>query len=135
LAAATASGLKWRRSWSSGQRGAARRKLGHARPDRRLPRGQVLGFLSEPPVEIGTAAVARRRRSLVVAFGLAARAGEPDVDMVVVSPPWADALQPSAIGAGLAAQRALDGGIDEDAFHLGPARNSFEQAAVLPTPH
>src|SRR5439155_18513808 len=55
--------------------------------------------------------------------------------MVIMSPPGANALQPGALGSGLAAQRALDGGVDEDTFDLGPAREGFEQAAVLRPPH
>src|SRR5205085_10891838 len=113
---------------------AAKRHFRDARPDRRFPRRQVLGLLGEPPVEIGAAAIAERHWPLIMAFGVAARAGEPDMEMIIVSPPRANAFQPGAIGAGLAAQGALDGRVDEDALDLRGTGKGFEQTAVLRLP-
>src|ERR1700731_755513 len=117
------------------QRGASDRQFGYPRPNRRFPRDQVLGFLREPPVEIGAAAIAGWRRRLVVALGIASRAGETNMEMIVVSPPRANAAQPGAVGPGLAAQRPLDARIDEDALHLGSAGEGFEQPAVFRPPY
>ena len=57
------------------------------------------------------------------------------MEMVVMSPPGADPLQPRAIGAGLAAQRAFDRRVDEDARDLGTARDGFKESPVLRAPH
>src|SRR5207245_422859 len=51
-------------------------------------------FFGEPPIELPAAAVARRRRRLVMALRIAARTGEPDMEMVIVAPPRPDIRHP-----------------------------------------
>src|SRR5438477_175487 len=88
---------------SARQRRAGGGHFRHQGADRRFTRRQVFGVVGEPPVEIGAATVARRRGRLVVAFGLAPRAGQPHMEMIIMPPPRADALEPRTICAGLAA--------------------------------
>src|SRR5215469_17787072 len=87
-------------------------------------------LFGKPPIELFAAPVARRWRSLVAALRVVAGAREADVEMVVVTPPRPDLRQPAAVGAGFAAQLALDRGIDENPFHRRLARESSEQKPV-----
>src|SRR5271166_4538514 len=88
----------------------------------------------EPPVELLTASVARRRRCLSPAFVFAARAAQTYVEVVVVAPPRAYLGQPRPVRPGLPAQRALDRRIDKDSRHGGLAGDGLEQTAVLRQP-
>ena len=49
----------------------------------------------------------------------AARAGKPDMEMVIVPPPRPDLAHPGSFLPALSAQRALDGGVDKKALHQG----------------
>ena len=89
-----------------GDRGAFRRQLADQQRGRRRGRLGVPPFLGEPPIEFLTAAVAVRRRSLVLAQRLTRRASEADVEMVVMAPPRPHLAQPVAITAGFAAKLA-----------------------------
>src|SRR5271170_3239213 len=89
----------------------------------------------EPPVEFGTAAVACGRRGLILALGFARRAVETHMEMIVMSPPWANSPQPAAIGAGLAAERSLGRRVDKNARHRGGTCRGFKQLSMLRPPH
>ena len=69
----------------------------------------------EPEVELVTAAVARVRRGLRLAFRTVRRTGDADMKVLGVAIPRPHLGKPVAISSGLAAQRFLDRGIDEDA--------------------
>src|ERR1700733_4713361 len=71
----------------------------------------------EPVGEVvGAAAFAAFLRRLWLAVLAAGRGRRADVEMVIVTPPRPDLGQPAAVAFGFAAQRLLDGGIDEDAL-------------------
>src|SRR5439155_20495663 len=95
-------------SWHRSQPRAGGRQIGHQQRFPGRPRRWTVRLRGEPPIELLAAAVARRRKGLIAAFRLAVRAGEANVEMVVVAPPCADFDQPVPVGTGLAAQRALD---------------------------
>ena len=79
------------------------------------PSGLVLVRLRPKPIgEILAAAIAGRRRRLVLAACHVGRAGEPNVEMIVVAVPRAHLVEPRAIWAGLFAERLLDRRVDED---------------------
>src|SRR5262249_59654826 len=86
---------------------------------RRLPGrlGMQHGIL-EPEGEVGgLAAFAVAGIGLALAFARARRAFDADVEVIVVAVHRPDLVQPVAIALGLAAQRLLDRGVDEDALH------------------
>src|SRR5215472_44828 len=91
-------------------------------------------FLGKPPIEFLAAPIAGRRRRLAAALRLTARAGEADMEMVIVAPPWPDLRQPATVGPGLAAQLPLDRRIDKNPFDRRLAREGFEQKPVLRGP-
>ena len=72
--------------------------------------------IGEPMIEILAAAFTLRHRILRPAIGAVGRALDADVEMVVVSVIGPHLVEPASIIAGLAAQRLLDGGVDEDAL-------------------
>src|SRR5271170_8225244 len=82
------------------------RKQGRRRMQRRF---------FEPEVELVAAAVARVRRGLRLAFCTVRRTGDADMKMLGVAVPGPHLGKPAAISSGLAAQRLLDRGVDEDA--------------------
>src|SRR5262249_14961699 len=86
-----------------------------------------------PPIELRATAVASRRR-LRTTLLLAGRTIEPDMEMIIVAPPRPDLCEPTAVRPGLAAQRAFDRGVDEDALDGWLARDGFEQTAMLRRP-
>ena len=53
-----------------------------------------------------------------LAIGAVGRAVDAHVEMIVVPPIGPHLVQPGAVAAGLAAQRLLDRGVDEDALDL-----------------
>src|SRR5689334_6147186 len=75
------------------------------------------GRFLEPVIELVTAAIALSGRRLWLAIGTVRRTSDADVEVLGMAVPWPHFLQPIAIRAGLAAQRLLDRGIDEDAGH------------------
>src|SRR5262245_10016948 len=62
----------------------------------------------EPIRKLGAAAVVAVRRFLVLAAGHPRRAFEPDVEMIVMTPPGSHFSKPRPILAGLLAQHLLD---------------------------
>src|ERR1700761_2430119 len=68
----------------------------------------------EPPGKFLAAAVARRRRRLIMAFGLSGRAYESHMEMIIMAPPRPDFGQPGAVSPCLTAQFALDRRIDKN---------------------
>ncbi len=104
-------------TWCRDQRGTSVRQI-------RQPQGsggwgwrRVKRFVGKPPIELFAAAIARRRRCLVMAFQLAARARKPNMKMVIVAPPRPNLRQPRPVRACLTAQRPLDRRIDKDPRH------------------
>src|SRR5712691_765144 len=101
---------------------AGRRQIGHFRTGPRLRRRRVgLGVElrgGEPMVELLAAALVRGPRRLRLAFLVVGGAIEPDVEVIVVAPPRLHLVEPVAVAAGFAAQRLLDGRIDEDSGDL-----------------
>src|SRR5262249_18392158 len=74
--------------------------------------------IRKPVSEIGRlATVAAVLVRLAVAVVGAGRAPHPNVEMIVVSKPWANLLKPAAVAPGLAAQRLLDRGVDQESLH------------------
>ena len=92
-------------------------------------------FRREPPGELLAATVARRRRSLVMAFVLPGRANEPHVEMIIVTPPRADLGKPGAIRSGLMAQFALDRRVDKNPCDLRLACHCAIHFEVGRVPH
>src|SRR5947208_16668136 len=84
--------------------------------------------IAEPIGEISlAAAVARcRRRRLRRAIRVMRGTLDPDVEVIVVSIHRPDLRQPAAVAAGIAAQRLLDRGVDEDALDLGILRGGLD---------
>src|SRR5258708_31916370 len=114
--------------------GAGGRQIGNPQGLSGRPRRLwVLCLRGEPPGEFA-APVAGRRRRLILALGLAAGAGEAQVEMIIVPPPRADPPQPLAIRPGFATERALDRRVDENAPDRSTARRGFEQLPVLRPP-
>src|SRR5580704_19105473 len=91
-------------------------------------------FFREPPIEFFAAAITRRRRGLAVAFRVAARAGKPNMKMVIVAPPRPNFCQPRPVRARLTAQRPLDRRVDKDPRDRRLARDRLEQMAMLRRP-
>ena len=105
-------------TWCRDQRGTSVRQI-------RQPQGsggwgwrRVKRFVGKPPIELFAAAIARRRRCLVMAFRLAARARKPNMKMVIVAPPRPNLRQPRPVRACLTAQRPLDRRVDKDPCHF-----------------
>ena len=83
----------------------------------------------EPEVEFAAAAVAWARRGWRLAFRTVGRTGNLDVKMLGVAIPGTHLVKPAVIRSGLAAQRLLDRGIDEDADdHRIPGSRSDERS-------
>src|SRR6266849_3743066 len=93
--------------------------------------------IGEPMVEVSAAAaLARRRRFLVLAFGTVRRTVNADVEMIIVSPPRSHFAQPRAVAAaGIATQGSLDGWIDEDAADLRIFRCRLDHGDVRRGPY
>src|ERR1700743_3689502 len=95
-----------------------RQRQAGARLRRLFRRLRVQYRILEPVGEIaGRAAFARARRRLRLALLAALRAGDADVEVIVVTPKRPHLGEPAAIALGLAAQRLLDRRVDEDALH------------------
>src|SRR5229473_2977623 len=69
----------WRRVWAGGPQWPPGR-----------PRFGMLRLRGEPPVEFLAASIAGGRRGLIVAFALARRAEEAQMEMIIVPPPGTD---------------------------------------------
>ena len=69
---------------------AACREIGDPQWSLGRPRLWVLRLWGEPPVEFRAAAIAGGRSGLILALGLALGAKEAQMEMIVVSPPWAN---------------------------------------------
>ena len=79
--------------------------------------------VAEPVGESPARSRRRRRLRLAFAFAAAGRAFDADVEVIVVAVHRPHLVQPGAVAVGLAAQRLLDRGIDEDALRRSaPAR-------------
>src|SRR5712675_1801255 len=109
-------------TWRRDQRGTSPRQIRQPQGSRGWRRRRVQRFFGKPPIELFAAAIARRRRRLVTAFRLAARAREPNMKMVIVAPPRPNLRQPRPVRARLTAQRLLDRRIDKDPRHRRLAR-------------
>src|SRR6202040_2921139 len=81
----------------------------------RFARRRVQRRFLEPEVELATAAVAWERRGWRLAFRTVCRTGDLDMKMLGVTIPGTHLVKPGVISSGLAAQRLLDRGIDQDA--------------------
>ena len=109
-------------------------------PERRLRlrlRGVRVGReerVRHPPDRVLAAVAGRDRRGIDTA-GLAARAVQADVEVVVMAPPRADLAQPVGIAAGRGlAERELDRGGDEDALDARVAGGRLEERGVRRRP-
>ena len=89
----------------------------------------------EPEVELVTAAVARVRRGLRLAFRTVRRTGDADMKVLGVAIPGPHLGKPLAISSGLAAQRLLDRGIDEDAGDRRILRGNADKLGMRMGPH
>src|SRR5215471_687734 len=81
----------------------------------RFARQRVQRRFLEPEVEVATAAVAWERWGWRLAFRTICRTGNLDMKMLGVTIPGTHLVKPGVISSGLAAQRLLDRGIDQDA--------------------
>src|SRR3984893_1329934 len=81
------------------------------------------------------AALACRRVRLVLAFAAAGGAFDADMEMIIVAVHRPDFGEPTAVALGFAAQRLLDGGVDEDALHGGLLRRGADQRKMAGRPH
>src|SRR5437016_664600 len=89
----------------------------------------------EPVGEVGrAAALAAALVRLAMAVGRAGWASHADVEVVVMAEPGPDFSQPAPVARGLAAQRLLDRGIDEDALHGRLPRGIPDDHPVLRCP-
>ena len=79
----------------------------------------LVGGLGEPVIKLRAAPIARWYRILIDTIGGACRAGEPDVDMVVVTIPGTYPAEEARFAPLGGAQRLLDAGGDENARHAG----------------
>ena len=89
----------------------------------------------EPEVELVTAAVARIRRRLRLAFRTVRRTGDADMKVLGVAIPGPHLGKPCAISSGLAAQRLLDRGIDEDAGDRQILCSNADELGMRMGPH
>src|SRR5215471_14051831 len=113
-------------------------QIGHPGSRPRLCRRTGFGVqhrLGEPVIELRAAAIVRRPRLLRRALGTVGGADDPHVEVIVVPPPRLDLVQPMAVAAGVAAQRLLDRGIDEDAGDLRVLRRGPDQRHVRRRPY
>src|SRR6516165_2933392 len=88
------------------------------------------GRFLEPVIELVAAAIALIRRRLWLAIGTVRRTSDADVEVFGMAVPRPNFLQPIAIRAGLAAQRLLDRGIDENACHRRILGGSADERSI-----
>src|SRR6266851_9012560 len=89
----------------------------------------------EPKGEIaGAAALALRRRRLAFAFAAAGRTFDADMEVIVVAVHRPHLGEPAAIALGVAAQRLLDRGVDEDALHARLLRRGADHGEMFRGP-
>src|SRR5262249_34803358 len=96
--------------------------------------GVQRGF-REPKIELVTAAVPWPRRGLRLAFRAARRTGYLDMKVLGVTIPGTHLEKPGAISSGVAAQRLLDRGIDQDAGDHWILRSGVNEFDVRMGPH
>ena len=89
----------------------------------------------EPEVELATAAVTWERRSWRLAFRTVRRTGDLDMKMCGVAVPGTHLVKPGALSSGLAAQRLLDRGIDQDADDHRILCSRSDERGVSVGPH
>src|SRR5262249_62359555 len=89
----------------------------------------------EPEVELVTAAVAWARRGLWLAFRTGRWTGDLDMKVLGVTIPRTHLEKPGAISSGLAAQRLLDRGIDQDAGDRWILRSGADEIGMPMGPH
>src|SRR5262249_12425921 len=75
-----------------------------------------------------------RRRCLPTTLRAAARAGKPDMEMVIVPPPRPNLCHPGPLRPAFAAQRALDRRVDKNALHQGLSGDRLQQKTMLRRP-
>src|ERR1700756_5104780 len=93
-------------------------------------RGRMQGRFLEPGIKLVAAAIALIGRRLWFAIGTVRRTSNADVEVLGMAIPWPHFLQPIPIRAGLAAQRLLDRGIDEDASHCWIPGGGADQRGI-----
>ena len=109
-----------------GQAGAGARQIAdQQRPRVRWRRMARLG--GKPPGELLAAAVAGRRRGLIMAFRLACRAGQAQMEMRGVPPPRPDLVEPRRSAPASRHRARLIAGLTNIRAHLRLARERFEQ--------
>ena len=91
--------------------------------------------ISEPIRELLAAAVVHRPRRLRRALPAVGWADEPNVEVKVVPPPRLHLAEPTAVGAGIAAQGFLDRRVHEDAGDLRVLRRGADHRQVRRRPH
>src|SRR6202011_3242102 len=96
----------------------------------RFARRRVQRRFLEPEVELATAAVAWERRGWRLAFRTVCRTGDLDMKMLGVTIPGTHLVKPGVISSGLAAQRLLDRGIDQDAYDHRILRSRSDERSM-----
>src|SRR5204862_6016195 len=86
--------------------------------------------VTEPVGEVAAAVARIGWRRLRLAAGITGRALDADVEVIVVTVHRPDLPQPAAVVAGIAAERLLDRGIDEDALDLRILRGGLDHFRV-----
>jgi hypothetical protein len=100
--------------------------------------GEGLGYRIasvKPMIEILAADFTCRHWILWLAIGTAGRALDADVEMVVVPVIGPHLVEPASVIAGRAAQRLLDGGVDEDALDDRVLGGCLDDLRVRRRPH
>jgi hypothetical protein len=102
------------------------------RTARRRSRRGVTHLFGEPPIELLAAAVAWRRWCLSVTLRAAARAGKPNVEMVIVLPPRPNlAIQDCCGPPSRHSARLIAGGQKRTAVHIGVGAAPFSRGAAV----
>src|ERR671937_3157286 len=97
--------LRLRGLWRQQHLTAGGGQIGHSQSRLGLSRRTWFGVqprLGEPVIEFRTAAVVRGARRLRRALGAVGGTDDPNVEVVVVSPPRLHLIQPMAVAAGVA---------------------------------
>lgn len=88
----------------------------------------------EPALQLRSAAIAGRRRRLILALQTSRRATQSDVHMSAMLEPWTDFTQPLAVAARVRAQLLFNRRVDEDAGNFAIFRRQLDKLADLRAP-